>query len=128
MMKRIAFLSAAFVLAACQTGEQRQASIDTQIATQLGYLNGKSVAAFQQAVPAMALTGAYDINEGRVFQYSAQGGSLVYPGSYGAPTVVQNFQCRMDVLTTPTGGNGADSWKINSIRHTGACNNIAIGM
>lgn len=89
-MKRIAVLSAA-VLTACQSGAERQASVDSQIAMQLRSLNGKTVAAFQQVVPAMVLIGTYDINEGRVFQYSAQGGSLVYAGPYGAPSVVQNF-------------------------------------
>lgn len=109
----------------CQTPEERVAIDDAATSQRLARFQGRTMDEFIAAMPAFSGVDYIDTSAGRTFLFEAVGGALTFPGSYGAPTVQRTFMCRLQIRAQLDGERGlADSWRIVSISHSGACANI----
>lgn len=71
---------------------------------------------------------AYPIAAGRVFVIEGPPIFVTLPATHITPAVTRGAACRLLVSTEQIGTTRtADDWRIGGIRHSGPCNNLAVG-
>lgn len=125
-MIRFAAILMASVVAGCQTNEEYQARLNTDLDARLSAYNGATIAEFI-ARTGMVPTSAYAVANGRVFVFQTAPVFMTLPATNVTPAVTRSAHCQVLVQTVPTGSGGtADNWKITGTQRIGACNRLPL--
>lgn len=115
------------ILAGCQTTAEYEAAVSRDLDTRLATYRGSTMAEFS-ARTGLLPSDAYPIAAGRVFVIEGLPIFTTLPATSVTPAITRSAACRLLVSTEQIGTTRtADDWKITEIRHSGPCNNLAVG-